>query len=111
MNAPAKLPKPGRMREKYNPTPTARELRFHHWLIENFLCVCGCGNVSEHVHHPLERHPTQRWRRDHEFVVPMRAVCHMALHSAGSEARFDPATDYPAEAAQCRQLAIEAGKL
>jgi hypothetical protein len=100
-----------RIKPKYNPTPTAREKAFHLWLMENFLCSCGCGGFSEVVHHVLGKHPLKRWRRDHEMVVPMRAVCHMALHGAGSEAAFDPATDYPAQAAYCRQVAMEAGKL
>jgi hypothetical protein len=63
------------------------------------------------VHHPLERHPEQRWRRDHEYVVPMRAECHMELHAAGSEAAYDPTADYPAKAAHWRRQAMLGGVL
>lgn len=94
MNAPAKLPKHGRIREKYNPTPSAGEKAFHLWLIDSHPCACGCGAPAGVVHHILAKHPDKRWRRDHEFVVPMNGACHMALHAAGSEAKFQPGIDY-----------------
>lgn len=75
----------GRVKEKYNPIPNARERAFHIYLIDNELCVCGCGRKAECVHHPLQRHPEQRWRRDHEFVVPMADECHRSLHASGNE--------------------------
>lgn len=103
-------PDHGRMKPKYNPVPTPREKAYHKWLMENHTCIC-CGRPSEVVHHPLERHPKQRWRRDHEYVVPMRAECHMELHAAGSEGAYDPTADYPQEAARYRLLGKWAGKL
>lgn len=78
-----------RLKPKYNATPTPRERRYHRWLINAFPCVC-CGAVSGVVHHPLTRHPEQRWRRDHEFVVPMDGFCHMALHQCGNEQLWKP---------------------
>ena len=101
----------GRIKPKYNATPTAREKGFHLWVMESFPCACGCGGVSEVVHHPLKRHPMQRWRRDHEFVVPMTAFCHMALHGAGSEDAFQPGWDYALKAEVYRARGYEAGQL
>lgn len=98
------------MKAKYNPVPTAEERRFHLWLMDTFPCVCGCGGPAECAHHPLTRHPEQRWRRDHEFVVPMTDHCHRALHAMGRESLF---TDKNlAEAAwQFRAQGIDQGYL
>ena len=79
-----------RTKPKYNAKPTEREKQFHLWLMAEVSCACGCGQASTVVHHPLKRHPDQRWRRDHEFVVPMNAQCHFDLHQQGSE-DFDAA--------------------
>lgn len=99
----------GRIKARYNPTPTKREKDYHAWLMENFPCACGCGGQSTVVHHPLERHWGQRWRRDHEFVVPMNGFCHMDLHRKGSETgRFEGMS---AKAFRFRKQAIEGGKL
>lgn len=100
-----------RIKEKYNPTPSAMEKAFHIWLIDNFDCACGCGAPSGVVHHPLQRHPAQRWRRDHEYVVPMHGFCHMRLHQAGSETAFMPGSDFAAMAHGYRNIGIEQGKL
>lgn len=100
-----------RLKPKYNAVPTAREKAFHLWLIDQFACTCGCGGTSGVVHHPLERHPDQRWRRDHEFVVPMHGECHMRLHSAGSEAAFHPGRSYARKASFYRDMGMKAGKL
>ena len=105
MNAPT-----GRIKEKYNPTPTAREKAYHLWLMEEYPCACGCGERSTVVHHPLTEHPEQRWRRDHEFVVPMTGHCHMALHAMGREHLFSD-VDFAAHAFGYRRDGIEAGKL
>lgn len=74
-----------RIKPKYNAIPTKREREYHLWLMREYPCACGCGCPSTVVHHPLTRHPEQRWRRDHEFVVPMNGICHMKLHRIGSE--------------------------
>ena len=79
-----------RVKERYNPTPTAREKAYHLWLMETFPCICGCGGAATVVHHPLTRHPAQRWRRDHEYVVPMSADCHRGLHDVGDEQKWRP---------------------
>lgn len=101
----SKLPKQGRIKPKYNATLTPQERAYHLWLMERD-CACGCGNVSSVVHHPLTRHPLQRWRRDHEFVVPMHAGCHMRMHATGRD--FDGLSD---DAAYYRSQGQEAGML
>jgi hypothetical protein len=101
---------PGRIKPKYNPTPTAREKAFHLWLMDEFPCACGCGERSTFVHHPLEEHPEQRWRRDHEYVVPMTDHCHRALHAMGKESLFTD-RDFAELASQFRAAGYEEGKL
>lgn len=104
MNAPT-----GRIKARYNPIPTKREREYHLWLMAEFECGCGCGGLPTVVHHPLTRHPDQRWRRDHEFVVPMTDACHRELHRNGSErGRFAGLADH---AAWLREQGQEAGKL
>lgn len=90
---------------KYNPTPTARERKFHLYLMDAYPCACGCGKPSTVVHHPLERHPAQRWRRDHEFVVPMHWQCHVDLHDRKGSDQF------AGKAWQFRSYGIDAGFL
>ncbi len=85
----------GRIKERYNPVPTAREKAYHLWMMTEFSCSCSCGLPSTVVHHPLTRHPEQRWRRDHEFVVPMAAEHHMDLHLNGNERDWRPDLDFP----------------
>lgn len=101
-----KLRPQGRIKAKYNATPTAREKTYHEWLMETFPCACGCGQAATVVHHPLTRHPRQRWRRDHEFVVPMNGGCHMDLHGRG----FEP-EEFADLAFWHRHNAMELGKL
>ncbi len=103
-------PQHNRAKTKYNATPTAREKAYHLWLIDRFDCACGCDAVSGVVHHPLTRHADQRWRRDHEFVVPMHGFCHMRLHQIGHE-RDAPFTGLEHEAAYLRTLAYAEGIL
>ena len=99
-----------RVKERYNPEPTAREKAYHAWLMEMFPCACGCRSASTIVHHPLTRHPDQRWRRDHEFVVPMTAHCHKALHAMGRESLFTD-RDLAGMASEFRNAGYEEGKL
>lgn len=106
MNAmPSKLPKQGRIKPKYNATPTAREKAYHIWLMEHCNCACGCGQAATIVHHPLQEHPKQRWRRDHEYVVPMNAQCHFDLHQKCGR------DEYAHKAACLREKAIKRGVL
>lgn len=100
-----------RIKPKYNANPTPREKAYHAWLMEEFACGCGCERESTVVHHPLKRHPDQRWRRDHEFVVPMFWQCHMDLHACGSEETFRPGDDYAAKASGYRAQAYAEGVL
>lgn len=104
-----KVPKHGRIKEKYRPTPTAREKAFHLSLIGR-VCACGCGRVATLVHHVLRRHPLKRWRRDHEMVVPMASDCHCRLHldDPREEKEFRGMADL---AAQLRAEAYEDGRL
>ncbi len=100
-----------RIKERYNPTPTAREKSYHLWLMETFPCACGCGGAATVVHHPLTRHPAQRWRRDHEYVVPMMAECHMELHRDGDEQSWRPDVPFADLAHWHRHNAVELYKL
>ena len=110
MTLPRRIPRE-RVKERYNPTPTAREKAYHLWLMEVFPCICGCGGASTVVHHPLTRHPAQRWRRDHEYVVPMAAECHMYLHATGDERLWRPDLPLGWLAHRLRNDAIELCKL
>ena len=101
----------GRIKPKYNAVPTAREKGYHLWLMDTFDCACGCGAVSGVVHHPLTRHPDQRWRRDHEFVVPMHSFCHMRLHQVGNELKFRPDVRFAEKAWGYRARGYDAGVL
>lgn len=105
--APSHLP----IRERYNPRPTEREQGYHLWLMDAFPCVCGCGRRATVVHHPLTRHPEQRWRRDHEFVVPMDGGCHMELHRAGNERKFRPSICFAEKAYGFRARGYDQGFL
>ena len=106
-----KVRKQGRIKPKYNATPKAHEKAYHVWLIENFVCFCECGAQAGCVHHPLTRHPEQRWRRDHEYVVPMADGCHKALHLAGSEAAYAGHLDFAQGAAEYRRMGQREGFL
>lgn len=101
----------GRIKEKYRPKANKREREYHQHLIESCMCVC-CGRQATVVHHPLREHPDQRWRRDHEYVVPMNGECHTILHTKfGSELLWRDDLDLPAMAHAFRASAYEAGLL
>lgn len=106
-----KLRRTQRVKDRYNATPTAREKAFHLWLMETTPCACGCGGMADVVHHPLTRHPRQRWRRDHEYVVPMTYPCHRELHAAGREDLWRPDLMLADVAFWNRHNAMELGKL
>ncbi len=103
--------KAGRIKPRYNPAPTAREKAYHLWLMDHANCACGCGGLSTVVHHPLTRHPNQRWRRDHEYVVPMTDACHRALHAHGDERAWRPELSFSGAAHYFRQVAIKLCRL
>ena len=97
-----------RMKAKYNPVPNAKERR-HHERLMNLPCL-ACGGAGGVVHHVLTRHFEKRWRRDHEWVLPMDDNCHRALHACGNErewCEFDPVN----EAAMLRLESIQEGIL
>jgi hypothetical protein len=101
----------GRIKERYNATPSAREKAYHIWLMETFPCICGCHAPSTIVHHPLTEHPEQGRRRNHEYVVPMNGHCHMRLHSVGDEWMWRPDLPLGELAHWFRREAIQEGKL
>ena len=69
----------GRVKDKYNPIPNAKERR-HHIRVMALPCM-GCKAEPAGVaHHPLMQSPLQRWRRDHEFAVPVCDTCHRDIH-------------------------------
>lgn len=85
------------------PKLTARERRYRLWLISECECVC-CEKPATVVHHPLQEHPEQGTRRNHEYVVPMHWTCHNAVHAKGSD-------EYAEAAARYRQCGIDEGLL
>lgn len=107
----AKLRPFSRMKAKYNPTPTAKEKR-HHIRLINLPCI-ACKGAGGVFHHLLSEATGKRWRRDHEFGLPMCDHCHRALHAHGDERTwcqvqgFDPAI----EAGMFRLESIQAGIL
>lgn len=82
-----------------------RHRHYHTWLMQNYPCVCGCGRQATIVHHPLQEHPDQGTRRNHEYVVPMWWECHDYLHKRLGR------DEYAEAAAKYRQAGIEAGLL
>jgi len=107
----AKLRPFGRIKPKYNPVPNAKERRHHERLISMPCIACkGSGGVAHHV---LTAHFEKRWRRDHEWVLPMCDSCHRALHSHGDEQRWCNALGFDPihEAEILRHESINAGVL
>jgi hypothetical protein len=72
-----------RIKPRYNLTPNAKE-RAHHERLIAMPCIC-CGREGGVFHHLLSRADGMRWRRDHEWGLPMRDECHRALHAHGNE--------------------------
>lgn len=74
----------GRTKDRYNPTPSAAEKRFHLWMMDLPCEACGvepCGVF----HHLLTDAPEKRWRRDHMMGLPLCDACHRDLHGSGDE--------------------------
>ena len=72
------------IRAKYSPTPSAKEKRFHMWLMGVPCEACGfepCGVF----HHLLTASGHKRYRRDHEMGLPLCHICHDSLHRDGDE--------------------------
>jgi hypothetical protein len=101
----------GRIKERYNPTPTPAE-KLHHLRLIALPCIC-CGRDGGIVHHVLTSHIEKRWRRDHEWVLPMNDDCHRSLHSHGKERLWceDRGFDPVHEAAFLRLESISEGIL
>jgi len=76
-----------RIKEKYSRTPNAREREHHERVMQEPCAACGirpCGVA----HHLMQDAPDKRWRRDHQFTVPLCDPCHRALHAHGGEAKW-----------------------
>lgn len=58
--------------------PTAKEKRFHLWVMEKPCCVKGCNRPSI-AHHEKQPYPLPR--RDHMFVVNICDPHHRELHT------------------------------
>jgi len=90
-----KLRPTGRIKPKYSPTPSASERAFHITMC-GFHCI-ACERAGGLFHHLMSDAPGKRWRRDHEFGLPLCNDCHTALHMHGNEKAwcagygFDPA--------------------
>ncbi len=72
------------VRDKYKPTPSAKEKRFHLALMDMPCTACGrdpCGVF----HHLLTDAPEKRHRRDHELGLNLCDPCHRDLHADGDE--------------------------
>ena len=108
---PPKLRPCLRMKPKYNPTPNARELR-HHMRLINLPCI-ACKGAGGVFHHLLSDATGKRWRRDHEYGLPMCDHCHRALHAHGDERAWCQVHGFNAglEAGLHRLESIQAGIL
>lgn len=69
----------GSTRERYRPRPNSKERRYHAMIMEKPCMGCGIEPAGV-AHHPLMKSPLQRYRRDHEFVVPVCHNCHTEIH-------------------------------
>lgn len=96
--------------EKRNINPSALEKQ-HHLNVMQLPCM-GCGSEQGVVaHHPLTESPLQRWRRDHEFVVPVCHHCHTDIHDHfGSEEAWavDKEKEFPVRYAETLRLEAKA---
>ena len=98
----------GRIKPKYNRVPNAKERR-HHERLMNLPCL-ACGGAGGVFHHLLSDCSGKRWRRDHEWGLPLCDPCHRALHAHGNErewGKFDPVN----EAAMLRLESMQEGIL
>lgn len=76
----------GRMKPRYNPVMNAAEKRHKAW-IKSLACI-GCGGGPSDAHHTLLSIPGKRWRRDHEYLIPVCWCCHQGpngIHGIGNE--------------------------
>lgn len=77
---------------KGNRNPASDEKQ-HHLAVMELDCM-GCGAYPTVAHHPLMQSPLQRWRRDHEFVVPVCGHCHTQIHDVfGNEEKWADANN------------------
>jgi hypothetical protein len=100
----------GRTKPRYNPKPSARERDHHAAVMECGCLVCGRDAIAHHV---MQDCAGKRWRRDHEFVVPLCNECHTGLHRHGSEASWQEgfSLDLQCIAEDLRDVSYEEGIL
>lgn len=67
-----------RIRERYNPVMTAAE-KEHAMRVMERACF-GCGYHQTIAHHTLLSFPEKRWRRDHDWLLPVCYACHTNIH-------------------------------
>lgn len=68
----------GRIKPRYNPKMNDAELR-HKAKVLRQPCY-GCGMQSQNAHHTLLKFPEKRWRRDHDWLLPVCFTCHSLIH-------------------------------
>jgi hypothetical protein len=68
----------GRIKERYNPTPTPAEKLHHISVMEHGCLVCMKEAVAHHI---LQNSTFKRSRRDHQQVVPLCNHHHAELHT------------------------------
>lgn len=67
-----------RIKAKYSPVMTAAE-KEHALFVTEQLCF-GCGSCPVQAHHTLLSFPEKRWRRDHDWLLPVCYACHTNIH-------------------------------
>lgn len=87
-----------RMRPKYNPVMNAAEKR-HADKVRASECF-SCGVRGVHSHHTLLKFPEKRWRRDHDWLLPVCEREHALIHDyfGTEEAWLDSIGKTPEEA-------------
>lgn len=120
MNAPAKLPKHGRTKPKYNATPTARERAHWEYVRQQGCLVSGSHGVTIHHVTGFADRPG-RFTRSHRLIVPLRPEYHLIQHdkhqtlsveALGHQGFFQEwGIDLLAEAKRLEAESVAAGRL
>lgn len=100
-----------RIKPRYNPVPSAKEKR-HHIRLINLPCI-ACKGAGGVFHHLLSHATGKRWRRDHEYGLPLCDHCHRALHTHGDEREWCQVQGFDAvrEAEFLRMESMQGGVL
>lgn len=79
-----KVPKHGRIKEKYRPTPNAKEKRYHSWLRDRGCLIC---EREASIHH-VTTEGKERIQRNHMLVTPLCPEHHQGssgIHMLGHD--------------------------